>query len=677
MSNSYKIKAVIITIYSFFIITTGLYSVNYYLNDNDQTGDIWSLTGGDDTADGLSTLTPKATFSNLFNTYIIDQGDTVYIDTGYYYEAITIFRSGTKESNVCFIGAGTNRTIIDTQNSNTFSIRITGADYIVIKHITVKNTMENGIYIYRSDHCQIISNLSYSNNWQGIKLGERSRSNIIKYNTAKNNRRGIQDQSSDWIRGGYNQIMYNNLFDNLNYGIGINPTTTIYYNIVMYNTCHNNGYDGIFIENAGTMYCGYNLCYNNGANGIAYKDSSDCIMFNNILYGNGTSFATFRNGIDIQENTSALVINNTCISNRDSGIRIKNTGNGRFKNNITSHNRYSEGGYEIDNQNAFNITVSNCCINRTYNNIILDPSSITNTPLFKNETLNQLNLNLSCNSPAKGKGFPNSVPNSMGAHSSWIAISNAKMSSISSFTVFFQTPFGTGSIPGDALIQITFPSEFDISSIAMTSPNCTTSYWGGFSGSFNIGVNGQTALINRTSGNPTIFGQTENLIFTGISNILAGTNYSLNIRVQKPDGVTIGIFTSNDFEIWSDVTEIGIVKSISNVILNQTNSTVIPGASILYKISYYNIGYTEGENIIIYDRLSTFVKYNTNLTGTASGWQIEWSTNNNPDQSWNSTDYSNVLDPSIKGNVKWIRWVKSSVNRSDQDKTLIYKVVIK
>ena len=50
-------------------------------------------------------------------------------------------------------------------------------------------------------------------------------------------------------------------------------------------------------------------------------------------------------------------------------------------------------------------------------------------------------------------------------------------------------------------------------------------------------------------------------------------------------------------------TAFSLHKSVSNILLNGVPSNPVPGAMIIYKIVYSNIGGTSGNNVILYDKL--------------------------------------------------------------------------
>ncbi len=161
--------------------------------------------------------------------------------------------------------------------------------------------------------------------------------------------------------------------------------------------------------------------------------------------------------------------------------------------------------------------------------------------------------------------------------------------------------------------------------------------------------------------------------------------YVTNNGTSAPGSVTnVSTVNGNNFDSVSDTNiiniissaEISISKSISNIQLNGSSSKPIPGATIMYKIVYSNLSSIAGENVIIYDKILDKVTYYTDVLGTATGWTLEYSTNQNPSQLWNSGDYTNGV-PIPKSDIKWIRWRKAVVSSDEDGKTLKYKVVIK
>jgi len=125
-----------------------------------------------------------------------------------------------------------------------------------------------------------------------------------------------------------------------------------------------------------------------------------------------------------------------------------------------------------------------------------------------------------------------------------------------------------------------------------------------------------------------------------------------------------------------------ISKSISNIILAGTPlSKPIPGSTVIYRISYSNLSAIGANNSVIYDALPKAGIYLTNFMGTATGWTVQFSTNNSPEQNYFSTDYSNwytmMSNLQWRTNLKWIRWLKPLVPSTEDGLTLYYKIIIK
>jgi uncharacterized repeat protein (TIGR01451 family) len=173
----------------------------------------------------------------------------------------------------------------------------------------------------------------------------------------------------------------------------------------------------------------------------------------------------------------------------------------------------------------------------------------------------------------------------------------------------------------------------------------------GASGSFLFSV-----MIN-TNNPPLFITNTVSLQGANFSN--AVTNLILAVTLSSQSNTTLYIS-----------------KSISNIMLAGP-SKPIPGASILYKISYSNTGSVAATDGIIVDELPTRVRYWTNAGGTATGWTMQYSTLASPDQSYGSIAYTNVPVPVAQRlSVKWIRWKKPSIGASETG-TFLYKMIIK
>ena len=120
---------------------------------------------------------------------------------------------------------------------------------------------------------------------------------------------------------------------------------------------------------------------------------------------------------------------------------------------------------------------------------------------------------------------------------------------------------------------------------------------------------------------------------------------------------------------------LSVSKSVSNITLVGISTNPIPGSTLEYKITYtITTNLIQASNLIIFDKLPTYVTYVTDYPGTATGWTVEYSTNTNPSMSYNSGDFTTTRPAKTK--IKWIRW-KKPVSGAESNKTLFFKVMIK
>ncbi len=119
-----------------------------------------------------------------------------------------------------------------------------------------------------------------------------------------------------------------------------------------------------------------------------------------------------------------------------------------------------------------------------------------------------------------------------------------------------------------------------------------------------------------------------------------------------------------------------IAKSITNIrIAGMGIQRPIPGSSVSYHIHCSNMDSVVAGNAVIYDEIdTTFAKYLTNSESTPPGWDIEWSTNSSPGQSYTSLDYT--LSCPVVSQIKWVRWKRVSFG-GNVSTSFGFKVIIK
>ncbi|MFN5416612.1 MAG: T9SS type A sorting domain-containing protein [Flavobacteriia bacterium] len=127
--------------------TTSFTGNIYYVDDASNTGDVFTPTAvGDNSNNGLTATTPKATLKNLITTYsgTFANGDIIYIDAGYYTTEISISLTA---SGLSFIGAGNDKTFFDRTASTAVAtdwfIHVNG-DNLIFKDFTCQGYENNG-----------------------------------------------------------------------------------------------------------------------------------------------------------------------------------------------------------------------------------------------------------------------------------------------------------------------------------------------------------------------------------------------------------------------------------------------------------------------------------------------------------------------------------------------------
>ncbi len=100
----------------FFNCVLSIDATNYYVNDNALTNDVFCSSVGNNSNNGTSPSTPKATLTDVWNTYgtsgtnAISVGDTIFVDAGTYYRTD---RNLSLSNGVTIYGAGMTKTKFD------------------------------------------------------------------------------------------------------------------------------------------------------------------------------------------------------------------------------------------------------------------------------------------------------------------------------------------------------------------------------------------------------------------------------------------------------------------------------------------------------------------------------------------------------------------------------------
>ncbi len=700
-------NAYFIIAYYLFIFPITAYAVSYFVKTN-----------GNNSNSGLSWQNAWKTIqkaADSMSTY-----DITYISNGIYFEQINI----TNKKYIQFIGFSTN-VIITARGTNHYCFQITSSTNIKIanlkfcsntysmiyltnsKYCTISNSVfhdndawyndGNAIKLFKSYNCKIKNNLIYNiegpagwtYNCFGIAL-YYSDNNLIFSNEIKESGSGSYTGGSDIIFHGIylvdsdnNTIKHNYIHNMDHFGIHIivdgngNANTD---NKILDNIVHSME-RAIVTENNPQWSKTDALTGQIIGRNIIFDTRIGIVWINTCSGADGTGGNMYKNSISANKNsdTAAYAVITTCWAKISAeyntaygyydGLHFGNNGHIVY-NNLTYSNYNKNVLNAGDNGGPWNQYVYyNCAESSTKigPNIIYSTGSIYTNPLISGIS----NTKLKWNSPVIGKASSTGgISGCIGAHTSYLKPVDSTAGNTTAYTMVFVTSPYDGSIPADGKIQITFPDNFSFSSPAVTSFS--------FDGVLSISYSDSKITFTRSGGTDISPNTPIKIVFSGVNNItVASEYYFCIISIMSNNNKIIEKEESNYFRITPPAnTTLKIEKKITNILLNNSPSYPIPGATIKYAVIYSNTGAANALNTIIYDKINLNVSFKTSYNGTATGWSIEYSTNTVPDQSFYSSDYSTSI-PSSKNSIKWIRWKKSSVATTEDGLSLLYEVILK
>jgi parallel beta-helix repeat protein len=356
----------------------------YYVNDTNTANDVFCLVAGSAANDGLSTATPKDSVQAILDTYVVNGGDTIKIDTGNYLLTATIVMTTNDvgaAGNPIVIQGSTNGTILNRQNTSYDTFYLQGAEYVrflnlkftggrfglsgdgttanYLRGVEILNceTMSNGTHGFNFSYTSnlVISACSLHHNGnRGASLGAAVQVTIVS-NVTSFNSEGVWVDATGTITG-------NQCFSNSSRGLGMSGTFLVSGNTVwangvgiqgwsnlkvVNNLCYSNAYEGIDLRLGaiheiesnrvfgnvrtgiyfeGSGYARRNVVYSNGDHGIQIEgwEGDYREVVNNLCYLNGNAPGEFNivGGANYWQAKRGLIENNTCYGG--SGIYIGN-----------------------------------------------------------------------------------------------------------------------------------------------------------------------------------------------------------------------------------------------------------------------------------------------------------------------------------------------------------------
>jgi len=262
-----------------------------------------------------------------------NEGDTIFVRNGTYYEHVKIDKSLT------LVGENRSTTVID--GNKTGIVVYVMANNITLSGFTIQNGVL-GIWFMRSNDNIITDNKVFSNKQVGI-YSWWSSNNVLSGNVASNNQYGIY---FSWSR--------NNAFTG--------------------NVATNNEY-GIYLDGSG-----YNTLTGNN---VSSNDNSGILLYhsdNNVLFGNVASNNEY--GIYLSDSYNNVLFGNVA-SNNEYGIYLSDSYNNVLFGNVASNNEYGIYFYYSRNNILSGITAANnyygVWLSSSSNNIIYHNNFIKNT----------------------------------------------------------------------------------------------------------------------------------------------------------------------------------------------------------------------------------------------------------------------------------------------------------
>jgi hypothetical protein len=393
-------------------------ATDYYVDNNSNTGDVWTPSVvGNDTNNGLTITTPKATIADVLNDYVLGAGDVIYVDAGNYSETgIDIGPSddGGAGSYMTIRGASSSLTIFNTLSSNhTFDFETSGVQYVRIKDLKIVksstnydciNFSANNLNYIQIDNCDL-SQADTRKVIYGSNNSATANTYLLITNCTLNNSGA---GSAGWVIG----LEYN--FDNVTIssniitsnsdlsGVYLHSNTDYLMSSIVINSnivsmTHASGASVRSIELKGLITANvYSNILTNYSSSTGFKGfflnnvSSDRFIYSSNIYSNiittngcGIHLDGFDNSnrsydIDIYQNTITLYSTNS----GNVGIYLEDSGKTGVGNTIEVYkNKIRSGQYGIQLYNY----VSYCNV---YNNYI----SNSNTPLYINATVDNTNI---------------------------------------------------------------------------------------------------------------------------------------------------------------------------------------------------------------------------------------------------------------------------------------------
>jgi len=181
-----------------FLLNNG--PVSFYVNDSNTTHDVYCDAVGDDLNSGLMPGAPRATIQSIIDTYDLEPGDTIYVDTGHYELATTLQLGsddrGSSEGLVSILGS-TNGVELVMSNDLSNAAYLYQADYVKLANLAFSNG-SYGVYLSSSDYCALSNVAVNGAENYGIYLRYGDRTSLSQVEVMNCGERGVYATGSDY-----------------------------------------------------------------------------------------------------------------------------------------------------------------------------------------------------------------------------------------------------------------------------------------------------------------------------------------------------------------------------------------------------------------------------------------------------------------------------------------------
>ncbi|MBI4430393.1 MAG: right-handed parallel beta-helix repeat-containing protein, partial [Candidatus Omnitrophica bacterium] len=393
---------------------------NYYVDTNNPAAA--------DTNPGTEAL-PFKTIQRAAD--LVNPGDTVLVKAGTYFETVSISRSGTAASRITFKNFGSDRPVIDAQETREFCFLIGkialegGGNYVTVDGFECKNFAalsgsSAGILVVGTKGAIVRNNHIYNTPWDGTKtvkgifVAGPNEDPIIEYNHVHHVIDGIAARRVTGDNPGFVQrpiFRWNHVHHcqmaseaNQNNARGMafmNSTTD---GLMEHNVVHHCDDALLGTDDSGGHVLRYNIAYlgddrhtlgGNGA-GIKTKPSNVVVARGDVLHHN-ISFLSDANGIEVNillpSLLGATIYNNISYGNGLKGLTLQSpnviTGASVVKNNIGAGNSQRDISYDAKFPDMYDYNLEQ----DGFFAAAMSPHSLAGDPGFANIALLDMDAN--------------------------------------------------------------------------------------------------------------------------------------------------------------------------------------------------------------------------------------------------------------------------------------------